>query len=239
MLSFGNGATGITSAATGTATTQTLPPYSLTTLVLHPADRPAAVPATPARPTASAVTDRSATLTWTPGGPAAKYEVHRQTGGQLGETTGTSLTVRNLVPGTRYTVTVLARDAAGTASWSSPPLTFSTGSPAASSCAVRLTDTSNWGNGFVGSVDVTNTGTRPVDGWTLAFTWPTAWQQVSSGWNATWTQTGPAVRVTAGDGNRTLAPGGSTTVGFVGAYSGPNVLPAAFTLNGTVCTTLP
>ena len=26
-------------------------------------------------------------------------------------------------------------------------------------------------------------------------------------------------------------------VGFVGAYSGPNVPPGVFTLNGTVCTT--
>jgi hypothetical protein len=30
-------------------------------------------------------------------------------------------------------------------------------------------------------------------------------------------------------------PGGSYAV--VGAYSGPNVLPGAFRLNGTVCTT--
>nr|BFE76204.1 hypothetical protein GCM10020092_095050 [Actinoplanes digitatis] len=33
------------------------------------------------------------------------------------------------------------------------------------------------------------------------------------------------------------AGGGTTTVGFVGAYSGPNVLPGVFTLNGTVCST--
>jgi hypothetical protein len=48
---------------------------------------------------------------------------------QLGETTGTSFTVHNLTPGTRYTVNVLARDTAGNLSWSSPPLTFTTGRP--------------------------------------------------------------------------------------------------------------
>jgi Cellulose binding domain len=44
------------------------------------------------------------------------------------------------------------------------------------------------------------------------------------------------VTVTNTTDNGTLAPGGGTTnVGFVGAYSGPNILPVAFTLNGTVC----
>jgi hypothetical protein len=241
VLTYGNGDAGITTATGGSATTRTLPPYSLTTLVLHPADRPGAVPAAPARPVVGTVTDRTAVVSWPAGAPGVKYEVYRHAAGvgeQAGETTGTSFTLRNLVPGTRYTVSVLARTAAGTASWSSAPVTFRTGTPAASSCAVRFADTNDWGNGFVGSIDVTNTGTRAIDGWTLAFTWPTAWQQVNSGWNATWTQTGGTVRVQAGDGNRTLAPGASTTVGFVAAYSGPNVTPAVFTLNGTVCTTL-
>lgn len=243
---FGDGATAITTATAGSATSQTLPAYSLTTLVLHPADPTAGRPGAPGRPVAGAVTDRTATLSWSaaePGArPVAKYEVYRHAGGvgeQLGETTGTSYTARNLVPGTRYTVTVVARDATGAASWSSPPVTFVTGTPAGSSCTVRFTDTSDWGNGFVGSIDIANTGTRPVDGWTLSFTWPRAWQQLNSGWNATWTQSGPTVRVVNGDGNRSLAPGASTTVGFVGGYSGPNVAPAVFTLNGTVCTTLP
>jgi hypothetical protein len=243
VLSLTNGATAVTTTTAGTATAQTLPAYSLTALVLHPADRPAAVPAAPGRPTVSAVTDRTATVSWTPaaGARPAKYEVYRQVGGiaeQLGETTGTSLAVRNLVPGTRYTVTVVARDAAGTASWSSAPVTFTTGTPATSSCSVKYTDTSDWGNGYVGSVDITNTGTRTVTGWTLTYSWPRSWQSLGSGWNGTWTQTGSTVRVTNAEGNGTLAPGASTNIGLVGNYSGPNVLPTVFTLNGTVCTTV-
>jgi hypothetical protein len=31
------------------------------------------------------------------------------------------------------------------------------------------------------------------------------------------------------------AAGGTVNIGFVGAYSGPNVVPSVFTLNGTVC----
>jgi hypothetical protein len=60
----------------------------------------------------------------------------------------------------------------------------------------------------------------------VAFTWPTGWQSLGGGWNGNWTQTGSTVTVTNTTGNGTLAAGGGTTsVGFVGAYSGPNVLP--------------
>jgi cellulase/cellobiase CelA1 len=156
---------------------------------------------------------------------------------QLGETSATSFTVHNLTPGTRYTVTVLSRDAGGRASWSSLPLTFTTGSPATSSCTVRLSDTSDWGNGFVGAVDITNNGPAPLTGWTLTFTWPTGWQKVDSGWSGTWTQTARDVRVTSTEQNAALAVGGTTSAGFVGSYGGPNVLPAVFALNGAVCHT--
>jgi len=237
VTSYRNGGAGLESGATGTATSQTLPPYSLTLLTLHPAEA-AQVPAAPGRPTAGEVTDRTATISWpAAAGKPEKYEIHRQHGAiseQLGETTGTSFTVHNLEPGRRYTVNVLARDAAGRLSWSSPPLTFATTTPATAGCTVRLTSGTDWGSGYVGSVDVTNNGAGPLTGWTLTFTWPTGWQSVSNGWNASWTQTGRDVRVTS-DG--TLAAGGTANAGFVGAYSGPNVPPGVFRLNGTVCTT--
>jgi hypothetical protein len=237
VTTYRNGGEGLESSTTGTATSQTLPPYSLTLLTLHPA-RAAQVPAAPGRPTAGEITDRTATISWpAASGNPAKYEIHRQNGAiseQLGETTGTSFKVANLEPGRRYTVNVLARDAAGGLSWSSPPLTFATTTPAAAGCTVRLTSVTDWGSGYVGSVDVTNNGAGPLTGWTLSFTWPTGWQSVSNGWNATWTQTGRDVRVTS-DG--TLTAGGTANAGFVGAYSGPNVAPGVFRLNGTVCTT--
>ncbi|MFD6683000.1 cellulose binding domain-containing protein [Micromonospora parva] len=239
-----NGATGIATSQSGSATSRTLPAYSLTTIVLRPAGTSAGRPSTPGQPTASGVTDRAATITWpaaTPGGsPIAKYEVYRQNGAvseQFGETASTSFTVGNLVPGRRYTVNVLARDTAGRVSWASPPLTFATGSPAASACTVRFSTNNDWGNGYIGGVDITNNGTKPISGWTLTWAWPTGWQQVSSGWSATWEQVGTAVRVTPTDDNRQIAVGATVSAGFVGAYSGPNVLPTAFTLNGTVCAT--
>jgi Cellulose binding domain/Fibronectin type III domain len=246
VYTYANGDTGVSSTRTGSATSQTLPPYSLTVLVLHPARAVTGLPAAPAQPIASGVTDKTAAISWPtppPGAkPVAKYEVYRQNGAaseQLGETPSLSFTVHNLVPGTRYTVNVLARDTAGKVSWSSPPLTFTTGSPAASTCTVRLTDVTDWASGYVGSVDVTNTGPSPIDGWTLTFTWPTGWQHLDSGWNGTWLQEGGTVKVTNADFNGKLAAGGgAANVGYVASYSGPNVPPGVFTLNGTVCTTL-
>ena len=244
VMSFGNGAAAPSTASTGTAGAQTIAPYSLTLLVLHPTSATTGAPGAPGQPSTSAVGASTATITWpagTAGGsPIAKYEVYRQNGAvseQLGETPGTSLQVHNLTPGTRYTVNVITRDAAGRVSWSSPPLTFTTTSPATSTCTVTFTDVTDWGNGYVGNIDITNTGAAPINGWTLTFTWPTAWQTVNSSWNGTWTQTGRDVKITNIDTNGTLpAAGGATSTGFVGGYNGPNVLPTAFRLNGTVCT---
>lgn len=242
VSTFTNGATAISTGAAGTATSQVLPPYSLTTVVVHTAHGTA--PAAPGQPAAGAITDRGATISWPAAGadPNLKYEVVRQNGTtseQWGETTGTSFAVQNLNPGTRYTVNVLARDGAGNVSWASPPLTFTTGAPRSSTCAVRFADVSDWGSGFVASVDITNDDVNPIDGWTLTFDWPTGLQQMAGGWNGTWSQSGASVRVTNADFNEKLAGGGGTAnVGFVGNYGGPNLLPTVFRLNGTVCTSV-
>lgn len=238
VLTHTNGATSITTATTGTATSQTLPPLSLTTVVLRPATPQTGLPGTPGKPSATAVTDTTATITWPAFKPGVKYELHRQNGAvteQLGETTGTTLTVRNLRPGTRYTVNVIARDAGGAQSEPSPPLTFTTGTPATSTCSVRLTVQTDWASGYVAAIDLTNHG-APVSGWTLTFDWPRSWQRLGSGWSGVWTQTGSQVKVVNEAGNGALATGGTTTIGYVGEYTGPNVLPRVFTLNGDTCT---
>ncbi|MGC5009626.1 cellulose binding domain-containing protein [Streptosporangium sp. DT93] len=243
VLTHTNGATSITTATTGSATAQTLPPLSMTTIVLRPSSVQPGLPGAPGQPAVSAVTDTTATISWPAASagtrPVVKYEVSRQNGAvseQIGETGGTSLTVHNLKPGTRYTVNVIARDGGGGTSAPSLPLTFTTGTPASSGCSVRLTKQSDWSSGYVGAIDITNNG-APINGWTLAFAWPRTWQSLGSGWSAVWTQTGQNVKVVNEPGNGSLATGATATVGFVGNYSGPNTLPAVFTLNGTVCTT--
>ena len=236
VLSYGNGDTAI-GTASGSASSVTLPPYSLTTLLLRPSTAQTGLPPAPARPTASEVTPSTARIAWPAAGSGVKYEIHRQNGtttDQWGETAGLSFTATNLKPATRYTVNVLARDNAGRVSWASPPLTFQTPAPTTSSCTVHFAETTDWGNGYVADVDITNNTDHALDPWQLTFTWPTGWQRVDSGWNATWSQDGQTVTVAGGS---PLPAATTTTVGFVGNYQGPNVAPAAFSVNGTLCST--
>ncbi|MFF5114211.1 PHB depolymerase family esterase [Streptosporangium sp. NPDC000509] len=91
-----------------------------------------------------------------------------------------------------------------------------------------------WNNGFTADVTVTNTGSAPVNGWTVTWTWPGN-QQVTSAWNATVTQSGSQVSARNVSYNATIAPQARSSFGFQGTYSGTNSAPAAFALNGTAC----
>jgi Cellulose binding domain/Fibronectin type III domain len=243
---YGDEASSLVSAAAGTSASQTVPPYSIMTVHLRPDGAPVSALTAPGQPTASNVTGTQATISWpaSTGGQVDRYEVYRQFGTDtelLGEAGGgsASVTVSNLVPGTSYTFNVQATDSYGRLSPPSPPVTFTTGTPAASTCAVSYMITNAWGSGFVANISFTNLGSGPVNGWTLAFAFPTSTESVSSGWNGNWTQSGRNVQVTSADWNAALAPGGgsSADVGFVGSNSGAYPSPTAFTLNGTVCTT--
>jgi Cellulose binding domain/Fibronectin type III domain len=241
---YGDEASGISAAAQGSAASQVLPPYSIETVVLRPQAGTESALSAPGAPSASNVTATQATISWTPssGGTVDKYEVYRRNGTDselLGTSTSGSFTVNNLVPGTAYAVNVLARDQAGYLSLPSTPVTFTTSTPSNSTCQVSYAVTQGWGNGFVANISLTNTGPDPIDGWTLAFSFPASSESVSSDWNGTWSETGQAVTVTNLSWDGTLAADGGNTVdiGFVGANDGAYPSPAAFTLNGTVCAT--
>jgi hypothetical protein len=240
-------ATSIAVSRQGSAGTQVVPAYSIVTVKLTPsATNPVnrALRA-PGSPTAGDVTARTATISWTPstGGDVTRYQVFQQIGTNsvlLGDSTSTTFTARNLVPGTSYTVNVLATDQRGYLSMPSSPVTFTTGTPQDSTCAVTYDVAGGWASGFVANISITNTGPSPITGWTLAFSFPAGTESVSSTtWNATYATAGQNVVVTPVDWNAYLAPHGGNTVstGFVGNQTGANPSPASFTLNGTVCTT--
>ncbi|HMG61448.1 MAG TPA: cellulose binding domain-containing protein, partial [Streptosporangiaceae bacterium] len=244
VYTYGDEATAITSAAQGTSATQTLPPYSIETVVLTPSGQNATTLTAPGAPAVSGVTDTSATVTWpsSSGGAATRYEVYRQVGTTselLAESTSTSATLHNLVPGRSYTLNVLASDQAGRLSQPSAPVTFSTGTPSNSTCAASYEFASGWGSGWVANITVSDTGPSAINGWTLTFSFPDAGESVSSGWNGNWTWSGQDVHVTSTDANAQLAAesGNSTTVGFVGGNTAAYSPPTAISLNGTVCTT--
>ncbi|WP_328911731.1 MULTISPECIES: cellulose binding domain-containing protein [unclassified Streptomyces] len=244
VATFRDQASDIDKATTSNTAAQTLPPYSLTTITLHPAAGSASALSAPGAPKVTAVSDTSATVSWTPatGGKADRYEVYRQLGTTselLVGSTGTSATVHNLTPGTTYTWNVLARDSSGRLSRPSEPVTVRTGTPVSSTCQVSYQVTGGWGNGFNANVSVTNTGPTPITGWTLAFSFPSSDESISGFWNANITEQGRNVVATPVDWNGTLAANGgnSASFGFTGANNGAYPPPTVFTLNGTVCTT--
>ncbi|NED13925.1 cellulose binding domain-containing protein [Streptomyces sp. SID9124] len=242
---YARGDSDITDVTDGGATASqvTVPPYALLTVTLEPeaGTGPAASAAgTPGTPRLEAVTDTTARLSWKAATGATRYLVQERDGAHtrlVGEATGTSVTLRNLPPGSTHTVNVLAADSSGRISAPSSPLTFGTGTPADAACAVTYHRDTSWGNGFVATVTVTNLADTPITGWTVDWDWPTSGQSVDSGWNASFEQSGTHVRVTAPEGAGPLAPDGGSTAsfGFVGANDGPNPDPAAFRLNGAVC----
>jgi cellulase/cellobiase CelA1 len=99
-----------------------------------------------------------------------------------------------------------------------------------------VTDTTNaWNTGLTSDLTVTNTGTAPVNGWSLVFTLPSG-QTITSGWNATYAPTSGQVTARNLSYNGTLAPGASVGLGFQATHTGNAAAPASFTLNGTACT---
>ena len=103
-------------------------------------------------------------------------------------------------------------------------------------CRVAYTTANQWGGGFVASVTVTDTGTAAISGWTLKFTFPGD-QQITNAWSGTASQSGQNVTIANASYNASIAPGGSTSLGFQGTWNTSDAAPAAFTLNGATCTT--
>ncbi|GAA4043658.1 cellulase family glycosylhydrolase [Streptomyces shaanxiensis] len=89
-------------------------------------------------------------------------------------------------------------------------------------CSAAYTVTSDWGGGFNAEVKVTNTGTTPVNSWKVTWTWSGS-QQVTSMWNASYTQSGGTVTATNAAHNGAVAVGGSASFGFGGAPGGGGV----------------
>jgi endo-1,4-beta-xylanase len=113
-----------------------------------------------------------------------------------------------------------------------PPTT--TPAPGGAPCRVGYTVNNQWNTGFTTAVTITNTGTAPISGWRLVWTF-TGGQTVANGWNGAFTQNATQVSVTNADWNRVIAPGARADLGFNGNHTGTNPAPSAFTVNGTAC----
>ncbi|NJP94940.1 alpha/beta hydrolase fold domain-containing protein [Nonomuraea sp. FMUSA5-5] len=105
------------------------------------------------------------------------------------------------------------------------------------SCEVTYS-TGVWNGAFNGSVVIRNTGTTPISGWTVTWTW-SGNQQITSAWNATVTQTGAQVVARDAGHNSYIGPGSSQSLGFSATATGTNDIPAQFKVNNLACTRVP
>jgi chitodextrinase len=188
-------------------------------------------PSVPANLAVTGVTNSSASLSWSPSTDnvgVSGYRVYRN-GTQVGTTAGTSFTDSGLSASTRYTYTVAAYDAAGNVSAQSGGVSATTssgggGGGGGAGCTASYAVTSQWNTGFTANVTVTNTGTTASSGWKVAWTWGGG-QQVTSLWNGVESHSGQSETVTNAGYNGSIAPGGNTSFGFQGTYSGSNPSP--------------
>jgi endoglucanase len=98
----------------------------------------------------------------------------------------------------------------------SPPTSPSTSTPPATGgCTVTYKQDNAWQGGFQGSVTVKNTGAAATKSWTVGWTF-TGGQTITQSWGGTVTQSGTAVTVKDAGYNAVLAPGATTTFGFLG-----------------------
>jgi endo-1,4-beta-xylanase len=116
-----------------------------------------------------------------------------------------------------------------------PPTSPPTTPPTGGSGACKVTNSvSAWNTGLTDNITITNTGTAAISGWSLKFTLASG-QSITSGWSATYAPSSGQVTATNVGYNGSIAPGGSTTIGFQANHTGNSAAPTGFTLNGAAC----
>jgi cellulose 1,4-beta-cellobiosidase len=114
-------------------------------------------------------------------------------------------------------------------------VTVNVGGNGGSSCHIGYTITNQWIPGFQVALSIGNTGTTPINGWTLTWSFANG-QTITQLWNGIESQTGANVTVLNEPYNANIPAGTSyTAAGFTGTWSGTNSVPTAFSLNGTPC----
>lgn len=143
------------------------------------------------------------------------------------------------VPGTTgiQVYYVRAKDAAGNLSAVSntvtaPVVTPTTPPPPA--CSVTYKTSSQWADGFVADLKITNLAAAAVNGWMLTFQFGGD-QTISNAWGATADQAGANVSLTPAAWNLVIPAGDSVTVGMLGQWTTNDAPPTSAQLNGFPC----
>jgi len=114
---------------------------------------------------------------------------------------------------------------------SSPSVSPTPSSGGSGGCSAAYAVSTQWSGGFQAQVTVTNTGTAPISGWKVSWTFANG-QTVSQFWNTTLTQSGSGVTATNVSYNGALGAGASTQFGFLGNSNVTTNTPTSIT-----CTT--
>jgi hypothetical protein len=104
---------------------------------------------------------------------------------------------------------------------------------AATGCSMTYT-VNEWTGGFTAQVKLTNLGAA-INGWTATWTYQGD-QHITSGWNATVSQSGAAVTAKDAGYNASVPTGGSVEFGVQGTWSSADPSPTVITLNSLGCT---
>ncbi|MEV4565310.1 glycoside hydrolase family 9 protein [Nonomuraea sp. NPDC049419] len=171
-------------------------------------------PSRPGKPAVSGITATGARVSWaasTDDVGVAGYDVYLGST-KAGTATSTSFDLTGLTASTAYTVTVVARDAAGNSSPASEATSFTTSGGSSGGCAAAYKVIGSWGGAFQAEVTVTNAGTSAISGWTV--TWSSQ-NTITQLWGGRHTVSGGTVTVRNESWNGSLAPGASATFGFI------------------------
>jgi len=164
---------------------------------------------------------------------------------------GTSTTTQISINSLQHTFWLVARDAAGNQSPSSPttivgtplpcePLLPCTPTPTTPNpipplpCFASYTVLSEWPGAFQGQVTIRHALPTTLTAWQVRWSF-TGGQRINQLWNGSYTQTGADVTVTNLNWNASVPQNGTITIGFIATWSGTNPRPTVFRLNGNQC----
>ncbi len=201
--------------------------------------------APPSNLSAVAVSSSQINLTWTASLTSGMtYNVYRSQTSSFAPSvstkiatgvTGTSYQNSGLPASTTYYFLVTAANANGESGASNQAAGTTQSIATGSACHVAYMVNTQWNNGFNTSITIQNTGTTPINNWTLTWSW-TGSQFITQAWNSDLQSGGPQAVLTNASWNGSIAPGGSVNgIGFNASYSGSNPAPASFYLNGKLC----
>ncbi|MFD0774616.1 lytic polysaccharide monooxygenase [Streptomonospora algeriensis] len=200
-------------------------------------------PTAPGTPTAGSVSGDAVELSWSAASDdvgVSRYEVYDTATGEVVATTSgaTSATVGDLAAETDYSFYVVALDAAGNASESSPEVSVTTGSADNTSgqCTVDYSIANEWSGGYTANVELSNDGDSALSGWSLHWHLGDG-ATVTNGWSAQFEQQEGHVTASNSDWNGEVPAGGSVSFGFNAETGATAEEPAEFELNGAPCST--